>query len=144
MNAFLYGTSSWSEKSWDGVFYPPHMPPGSYLEHYASQFDAVEADVTYYRVPDAKLVDGWAHKTPPGFTLCAKFPGSITHGGKEAAPVSSLHKCMACGSGLSRRPSKKKGQFWWGCSNFPTCKQTYPDLKGRPDYSKGRNGPASE
>jgi DNA topoisomerase-3 len=21
-----------------------------------------------------------------------------------------------------------------------TCKQTYPDLKGRPDYGKGRNG----
>jgi len=71
--------------------------------------------------------------------------GAVTIvGGKDAAPVSSLHKCMACGSGLSRRPSKKKGQFWWGCSNFPTCKQTYPDLKGRPDYSKGRNGPASE
>ncbi len=71
-----------------------------------------------------------------------KFP--TIAGGKAAAPVSSLHKCMACGSGLSRRPSKKKGQFWWGCSNFPTCKQTYPDLKGRPDYSKGRNGQASE
>lgn len=71
--------------------------------------------------------------------------GAVTIvGGKDAAPVSSLHKCMACGSGLSRRPSKKKGQFWWGCSNFPTCKQTYPDLKGRPDYSKGRNGPTSE
>ena len=71
--------------------------------------------------------------------------GAVTiAGGKDAAPVSSLHKCMACGSGLSRRPSKKKGQFWWGCSNFPTCKQTYPDLKGRPDYSKGRNGSASE
>ncbi|AHF04680.1 DNA topoisomerase [Marichromatium purpuratum 984] len=70
--------------------------------------------------------------------------GAVTiAGGKEAAPVSSLHKCMACGSGLSRRPSRKKGQFWWGCSNFPTCKQTYPDLKGRPDYSKGRNGPAA-
>lgn len=65
-------------------------------------------------------------------------------GGKEATPVSSLHKCMACGAGLSRRPSKKKGHFWWGCSNYPTCKQTYPDIKGRPDYSKGRNGPASE
>lgn len=70
--------------------------------------------------------------------------GAVTiAGGKEAAPVSSLHKCMACGSGLSRRPSRKKGKFWWGCSNFPTCKQTYPDLKGRPDYSKGRNGPAA-
>jgi DNA topoisomerase-3 len=71
--------------------------------------------------------------------------GAVTiAGGKEGAPVSAIHKCMACASGLSRRPSKKKGQFWWGCSNFPTCKQTYPDLKGRPDYSKGRNGPASE
>lgn len=68
--------------------------------------------------------------------------GAVTiAGGKEAAAVSTLHKCMACGSGLSRRPSKK-GHFWWGCSNFPTCKQTYPDLKGRPDYSKGRSGPA--
>lgn len=65
-------------------------------------------------------------------------------GGKEATPVSSLHKCMACGAGLSRRPSKKKGHFWWGCSNYPTCKQTYPDIKGRPDYSKGRNELASE
>ncbi len=69
--------------------------------------------------------------------------GAVTiAGGKEATPVSSLHKCMACGGGLSRRPSKKKGQFWWGCSHFPTCKQTYPDRKGRPDYSKGRRGPS--
>ena len=69
--------------------------------------------------------------------------GAVTiAGGKEAAPVSSLHKCMACGAGLSRRPSKKKGHFWWGCSNYPACKQTYFDVKGRPDYSKGRRGRA--
>lgn len=52
----------------------------------------------------------------------------------EGSQDSKLHKCMACGSGLTRRPGKKKGQFWWGCSNFPTCRQTYPDLKGHPDY----------
>lgn len=70
--------------------------------------------------------------------------GAVTiANGKKAAPVSSRHKCMTCGSGLSRRPSKKKGYFWWGCSNFPTCKQTYPDLKGRPDYSKGRDSGAN-
>jgi len=64
--------------------------------------------------------------------------------GKERAPVSSLHKCMSCASGLVRRASKnKKGQHWWGCSNFPACKQTYSDLKGRPDYSNGRNGSSS-
>ncbi|MFH0782582.1 MAG: DNA topoisomerase 3 [Pseudomonadota bacterium] len=54
----------------------------------------------------------------------------------EGSQDSTLHKCMACGSGLTRRPGKKKGQFWWGCSNFPTCRQTYPDLKGHPDYGR--------
>ena len=34
-----------------------------------------------------------------------------------------------------------KGHFWWGFGNYPACKQTYFDLKGRPDYSKGRRGP---
>ncbi len=63
--------------------------------------------------------------------------GSVTiAGGKPRVPISELHKCMVCGSGLSRRPGKKK-KFWWGCSNFPGCKQTYPDVKGRPDYSRG-------
>jgi len=65
-------------------------------------------------------------------------------GGKEAVPVLALHKCMTCGASLSRRPGKKKGTAWWGCSGFPACKQTCPDLKGRPDYSKGRKGKAAE
>jgi len=59
---------------------------------------------------------------------------------KESVAVSTVYQCMACGTGLARRPSQKKGYFWWGCSNYPSCKQTYPDVKGRPDYSKGRSG----
>jgi DNA topoisomerase-3 len=55
---------------------------------------------------------------------------------KEAAAVSTLHKCMACGKGLTRRPSRKRSVFWWGCSGYPACDKTYPDIKGRPDYSK--------
>ncbi|MEQ1620622.1 MAG: DNA topoisomerase 3 [Methylococcales bacterium] len=66
--------------------------------------------------------------------------GSVSiAGGKDTLKVSELHKCMACSNGLTRRASsKKKGVFWWGCSNYPTCKQTYPDIKGRPDYGKGK------
>jgi DNA topoisomerase-3 len=55
---------------------------------------------------------------------------------KEAANISTLHKCMACGKGLSRRSGKKKNTFWWGCSGFPECKQTYSDTKGKPNYSE--------
>ena len=58
---------------------------------------------------------------------------------KAPAPVpSQQHKCQACGAGLVRRPSaKKKGAFWWSCSAYPGCKQTYFDNKGQPDFSKG-------
>ena len=75
--ALHFGTSSWSEKSWVGPFYPAGTKPAEYLTYYATQFDTVEADTTYYRVPDRKLVQGWERKTPKGFTLAAKFPRSI-------------------------------------------------------------------
>ncbi|KAI5911937.1 DNA topoisomerase 3 [Azoarcus sp. PA01] len=71
--------------------------------------------------------------------------GAVTiTGGREALPISSLYKCMACGHGLIRRPTKKPGVFWWACSNFPMCKQSYPEsknpkLKDRPDYSASRH-----
>lgn len=56
---------------------------------------------------------------------------------KAPVQVSTQHKCGLCDRGLSRRPSpKKKGAFWWSCSGYPECKQTYPDSKGQPDYSK--------
>lgn len=80
------GTSSWSEPSWNGVFYPAGTKSGDYLAHYATQFDTVEADTTYYRVPGANLVRGWRAKTPEGFTLSAKFPRSIVHCGQGERP----------------------------------------------------------
>lgn len=71
--------------------------------------------------------------------------GSVSiAGGKQAAAVSSLYKCMACSKGLVHRPSAKfKGRAWWGCSGYPDCAQTYEDLNGKPDYSKGRNAAAT-
>lgn len=81
-----YGTSSWSEKSWVGPFYPPGTKPGDFLAAYAEQFGAVEADNTYYGVPKRELVLGWDRKTPPGFELCAKFPRSVVHAGEGARP----------------------------------------------------------
>jgi uncharacterized protein YecE (DUF72 family) len=83
---FRFGTSSWSEASWSGVFYPAGLPRGEELAFYATRFDTVEADVTYYRVPDERMVRGWERKVPDGFALAAKFPRSLVHAGEGAAP----------------------------------------------------------
>lgn len=81
-----FGTSSFSSKDWVGPFYPEHLAPASFLTHYARHFDSVEIDATYYAIPSARLVDGWGAKVPDDFAICAKFPRSIVHGGKTAAP----------------------------------------------------------
>jgi uncharacterized protein YecE (DUF72 family) len=86
MGELQYGTASWSEESWEGVFYPQGTAPGDYLTYYASQFTTVEANVTYYRIPSREMVSGWDRKTPDGFTLSAKFPRSIVHAGKGPRP----------------------------------------------------------
>lgn len=86
MGRLAYGTSSWSEPSWEGAFYPAGTPPGEFLTYYATRFSTVEADVTYYRVPDRKLVAGWDRKTPGGFVLSAKFPRAVVHGGDGEKP----------------------------------------------------------
>ena len=59
--------------------------------------------------------------------------GAVKVGG-EKTPTISVYKCKACGKGLCKRPGKTKGSFWWGCSSYPDCKQTYPDVGGKPNY----------
>ena len=73
------GTSSWSSDDWRGTLYPEGAVPASYLGHYAAEFDTVECDATFYRIPTPKTVDGWRDRTPPGFLFAAKLPGEITH-----------------------------------------------------------------
>jgi uncharacterized protein YecE (DUF72 family) len=44
------GTSAFSAAGWEGSFYPAGMKPADYLCRYATRFDSVELDNTFYRV----------------------------------------------------------------------------------------------
>ena len=83
---FLYGTSSWHEKSWVGPFYPEGMRSPDWLSHDATQFSTVEVDSTYYGTPKPATVDNLRARTPDGFVMCVKFPRGIVHGGDTARP----------------------------------------------------------
>ena len=73
------GTSAFTAEGWEGSFYPRGMKPADYLSYYATQFDTVELDNTFYRTPAISTVKGWYAKTPPGFLFAAKVPQVITH-----------------------------------------------------------------
>jgi uncharacterized protein YecE (DUF72 family) len=73
------GTSAFTAAGWPGTFYPKGLPEGEYLTYYATKFDTVEIDSTFYRMPSLSTVKGWYSKTPKGFLFAAKVPQIITH-----------------------------------------------------------------
>ncbi len=73
------GTSAFTAAGWEGSFYPEGMKPADFLSYYATKFDTVEVDSTFYRTPAISTVKGWYAKTPPGFLFAAKVPQLITH-----------------------------------------------------------------
>ena len=80
----LIGTSGWNyptgNGTWNGVFYPSRRGRGfDELAYYAERFDTVEINSTFYRVPEASLVESWLRRTPPSFIFSAKLYQKFTH-----------------------------------------------------------------
>jgi uncharacterized protein YecE (DUF72 family) len=76
--AVRIGTCSFADDALSRYWYPPGTPPRDRLPYYAERFSTVEVDSTYYRVPDEKLVRGWADRTPDGFVVHIKAFGLMT------------------------------------------------------------------
>jgi uncharacterized protein YecE (DUF72 family) len=72
------GTCSWADEALSKYFYPPKFPAKERLAYYAEHFDTVEVDSTYYRLPSESMVQGWADRTPDGFTMHIKAFGLMT------------------------------------------------------------------
>ena len=72
------GTCSWADDALSKHWYPPGTPPRERLPYYAERYSTVEVDSTYYRVPDDKMVGGWAERTPDGFVMHVKAFGLMT------------------------------------------------------------------
>lgn len=79
------GTSGFSYDDWVGSFYAEDLPRWQWLSFYAQQFDTVELNVTYYRLPEAKVVRGWVERTPDDFLFTLKAHKSLTHEREIAA-----------------------------------------------------------
>jgi uncharacterized protein YecE (DUF72 family) len=73
------GTCSWADETLTKVWYPKRVRSGeARLRHYAERFDTVEANSTYYRLPEPELVANWAERVPEGFTMHVKAFGLMT------------------------------------------------------------------
>ncbi|GAA3216015.1 DUF72 domain-containing protein [Microbacterium terregens] len=89
------GTSGWSYDHWEGVLYPPRLPPRDRLAHYVRAFDTVELNASFYRWPPPKTFASWRGRLPEGFELTVKAPRSLTHARRLFQPEEWLERMTA-------------------------------------------------
>jgi uncharacterized protein YecE (DUF72 family) len=73
------GCSGWLYRDWRGVVYPQEIPQRMWFEHYASLFDTVELNTTFYRLPKPESVQKWHDAAPAGFVYALKLGAFGTH-----------------------------------------------------------------
>ena len=79
MSEIRIGCSGWNYAHWRERIYPKGLPPKRWLAHYATLFDTVEINNTFYRLPKISAVQGWVEGSPPGFLFAVKMSRYITH-----------------------------------------------------------------
>lgn len=73
------GCSGWIYKHWRKTVYPESLPQRRWFEHYATMFDTVEVNNSFYRLPTEAAVEGWAAQAPPGFAYALKLGAFGSH-----------------------------------------------------------------
>jgi uncharacterized protein YecE (DUF72 family) len=86
------GICSWADPALieDGSFYPRRsMSAEARLRFYASVFDVVEVNASYYAIPDPRHAQRWVERTPPGFIFHVKAYAPLTghHPRAETLPA---------------------------------------------------------
>ncbi|MDB5282282.1 MAG: hypothetical protein JWO06_1357 [Bacteroidota bacterium] len=73
------GTSGWSYRDANHIFYPENMKASEYLSYYAKSFDVTEINYSFYHMPKPTTVNGWMDKVPADFKFCCKMSKYLTH-----------------------------------------------------------------
>jgi uncharacterized protein YecE (DUF72 family) len=90
MSTLHIGTSGWHYKHWLGNFYPAGTAPAQFLPYYMQQFDTVEINNSFYKLPSGQAFTDWMMTVPEAFVFSVKASRFITHMKKLREPQQSL------------------------------------------------------
>ena len=107
------GTSGYSYADWKGLYYPTGIKQADLLSFYAEEFDAVELNYTYYRMPAARTLAAMAQKVPAHFRFTLKAHQMMTHE-RSASPEMFQEFCTALA------PLQAAGKLGCVLAQFPT------------------------
>ncbi|WP_455930230.1 DUF72 domain-containing protein [Pseudomonas fluorescens] len=101
MAPLYVGCAGWSLPR---AHWPDFTGEGTHLQRYASRFNAVEINSSFYRPHQPNTYKRWAQSVPPGFRFSVKVPKVITHELRlqhcETALDEFLEQCVHLGEQL--------------------------------------------
>jgi uncharacterized protein YecE (DUF72 family) len=78
-NTLLIGTSGYDYPEWRGVFYPATLSRKDFLPYYATKFNALELNFSFYRMPTAGQLSEMAGRSENKIMFSVKAHQSFTH-----------------------------------------------------------------
>ena len=79
MSQILIGTSGYDYPEWKGVFYPADLKRKDFLSYYASQFNALELNSTFYNMPTADRLLSFYNRADCRLQFSVKANRLLTH-----------------------------------------------------------------
>ena len=76
---YYIGTSGWHYEHWRHLYYPDKLPKAKWFEFYAADFDTVELNNSFYRLPSEEAFARWYNSAPADFVFAVKASRYITH-----------------------------------------------------------------
>ena len=76
---YYIGTSGWHYDHWQHRFYPGELAKAKWLKFYASHFNTVELNNSFYRLPSEAAFAAWYDSSPVDFIFAVKVSRFITH-----------------------------------------------------------------
>jgi uncharacterized protein YecE (DUF72 family) len=73
------GCAKWGRKDWIGKIYPPGTKEADFLPLYAKNFNSIELNATFYKIPSFKQAQEWKSKVGKDFLFSPKISNSISH-----------------------------------------------------------------
>jgi uncharacterized protein YecE (DUF72 family) len=92
--AIHIGTSGWHYKHWCGPYYEQKLPASKMLACYYKDFDTVEINNSFYKLPNESTFAKWREDTPKNFCFAVKGSRFITHMKKLKEPEHALNNLI--------------------------------------------------
>jgi uncharacterized protein YecE (DUF72 family) len=114
----LIGTSGWQYADWREPFYQD-IPQRRWFEYVLDNFQTVELNVTFYRLPKREVFEGWYNRSPDDAVITVKASRYLTHIKRLRDPTRSVQMLMERVEPLGRKLG-------------PILVQLPPDLRADP------------